>query len=125
MEYLACQMNELTENSPLVVELDGVQIGLILHEGSIYAYENRCAHQGGPVCLGEVLGKVMLKIGEDQTAIGEYVSQEECHLVCPWHGFEYDLKTGRCVGDHRLHLNKYEVSIRGNDVFVHLEPKKS
>ena len=37
------------------------------------------------------------------------------HFVCPWHGYEYDLKTGECVGDRKLKLRKFEVVKRGDD----------
>ena len=40
------------------------------------------------------------------------------HFVCPWHGYEYDLKTGECVGDRRLKLKRFEVVHRGDDIFV-------
>jgi nitrite reductase/ring-hydroxylating ferredoxin subunit len=40
------------------------------------------------------------------------------HFVCPWHGYEYELTTGECVGDRKLKLRKYEVVRRGEDIFV-------
>jgi nitrite reductase/ring-hydroxylating ferredoxin subunit len=43
---------------------------------------------------------------------------DEVHFACPWHGYEYDLKTGECVGDRRLKLRKFDVVRRGDDVFV-------
>ena len=46
------------------------------------------------------------------------ISATEVHFACPWHGYEYDLKTGECVGDRRLKLRKYNVVKRGDDVFV-------
>jgi hypothetical protein len=43
---------------------------------------------------------------------------DEMHFVCPWHGYEYDLKTGECIGDRKLKLRKYEVVKRGEDIYV-------
>jgi nitrite reductase/ring-hydroxylating ferredoxin subunit len=40
------------------------------------------------------------------------------HFVCPWHGYEYELETGCCVGDYRLKLKKYQVVHRGEDIYV-------
>ena len=40
------------------------------------------------------------------------------HFVCPWHGYEYELETGQCVGDRKLKLKKFEVVRRGDDIYV-------
>ena len=61
------------------------------------ALDNRCPHQGGPLGDGEL---------------------ENGFVVCPWHGYEYDLKTGQCWGDSKLKLKKFEVVRRGDDIFV-------
>ena len=37
----------------------------------------------------------------DKTSRGMYFSDTETHFVCPWHGYEYDLRTGEFVGDRR------------------------
>ncbi len=39
-------------------------------------------------------------IADDRTYQGQTFG-DEVHFVCPWHGYEYDLKTGECVGDRR------------------------
>ena len=41
-----------------------------------------------------------------------------CNIVCTWHGYEYDLKTGECIGDRKLKLRKFDVIERGGDVYV-------
>ena len=43
---------------------------------------------------------------------------ENVHFACPWHGYEYDLKTGECIGDRKLKLRKYKVVKRGDEIFV-------
>ena len=43
---------------------------------------------------------------------------DETHFVCPWHGYEYDLKTGECIGDRKLKLRKYDIVKRGEDIYV-------
>ena len=48
-------------------------------------------------------------IGPDKTWVGQKFSDEHVNFVCPWHGYEYDLKTGECVADRRLRLKKYNV----------------
>ena len=53
----------------------------------------------------------------DRTWHGQKFS-DEVHFVCPWHGYEYDIKTGECAADRRLRLKKYNVVRRGDDIFV-------
>jgi len=54
---------------------------------------------------------------KDGTYQGQTFS-DEVHFVCPWHGYEYELQTGECVGDRRLRLKKFDVVRRGEDIFV-------
>ena len=54
----------------------------------------------------------------DRTYHGQEFDESETHFVCPWHGWEYDIKTGQSIGDRRQFLRKYEVVERGDDVFV-------
>jgi hypothetical protein len=56
-------------------------------------------------------------IGPDRTHHGPPFS-DEVHFVCPWHAYEYELRTGECVGDRRLRLKRFEVVRRGDDIFV-------
>ena len=80
--------------------------------------DNVCLHQGGPACEGMIIAKVEEKIMPDKTSRGMYFSEDEMHFVCPWHGYEYDLRTGEFVGDRRMKLRKYEVVQKGDDVYV-------
>jgi nitrite reductase/ring-hydroxylating ferredoxin subunit len=54
----------------------------------------------------------------DKTSRGLYFSDTEMHFACPWHGMEYDIKTGEAVADRKQKLRKYEVVQRGEDIFV-------
>jgi nitrite reductase/ring-hydroxylating ferredoxin subunit len=78
---------ELTDGTQRIVRLDD----------ELYSYENRCSHQGGPVCEGTVIGLVQARLGSHGEMLGERFSDSEPHLVCPWHGVEFRLLTGECV----------------------------
>jgi nitrite reductase/ring-hydroxylating ferredoxin subunit len=108
----------LRDGTRLIVEADGTEVGIIRHDGEWFAYENRCFHQGGPVCEGLVIGKVEALVGEGGRSLGERFSATEMRLVCPWHGWEYDLRTGRAAVDPRLCLKKYDVLERDGSVFL-------
>jgi nitrite reductase/ring-hydroxylating ferredoxin subunit len=87
-------------------------------EGELYAYSNLCLHQGGPACEGLIMHQVEDVIGPDKTWIGQKFSDTRVNFVCPWHGYEYDIRTGECAADRRLKLRKYQVVRRGEDIFV-------
>ena len=94
------------------------EIGVFEHEGAFYAYANICPHSGGPACEGVMMPRVIDVIAEDKTYQGQVFSEEDMHFVCPWHGYEYDLRTGVCAGDNRLKLKKYEVVERDDALYV-------
>lgn len=111
---------EFEEEGCKIVALGDVEIGVFRVHGDFYAYRNVCAHRGGPVCQGRIMRKVEEILGEDKTSQGLRFSEEHVHIVCPWHGFEYDLKTGVHPGDSGVRLRKHKVEVRNGEVYVTL-----
>jgi nitrite reductase (NADH) small subunit len=109
---------DFTPAGATVVHVGDVEVGVFLRDGRFYGYENRCFHQGGPACEGMVVGKVETVLDEQREVVGDRLSETEIHFVCPWHGWEYDLRTGECATDRRLRLRRYEVVVRDGEVFV-------
>jgi nitrite reductase/ring-hydroxylating ferredoxin subunit len=101
-----------------IVRHGATEIGVFHWQGQYYAYENLCVHQGGPACEGVMMHKVEDVIAPDKTWSGQKFSKDQIHFVCPWHGYEYDLKTGECAADRKLRLKSFEVVKRGEDVYV-------
>jgi len=101
-----------------IVDVDERQVGVFVVDGELKAYESRCPHQGGPVCLGVVMHRVEAVVDEGGDVVEERYAQATANLVCPWHGFEFDLRTGRCVADPRFGLHRYDVTVRDGDVYV-------
>ncbi|MBM3676353.1 MAG: Rieske (2Fe-2S) protein [Actinobacteria bacterium] len=116
--YRVGRAEEIRERDGILVSFDGTQVGVFRVGGRLVAYENRCRHQGGPVCTGEVLGRYEQILAPDKTVIREQFSEDHLHLVCPWHGWEYDLETGRCSVDPRIALTSFPVEECDGDVFV-------
>jgi nitrite reductase/ring-hydroxylating ferredoxin subunit len=50
--------------------------------------------------------------------MGLFFSEKDMNFVCPWHGYEYDMKTGEHISDRSQKLRKYEVLTKGDDVYV-------
>src|SRR5437879_692638 len=91
-----------------VVERGDKEVVVFKRDGRFYAFGNTCLRMGGPVGEGVILGKVEAVLDEDKCLLLERFNEDELHLVCPWHGFEYDIETGEFAGDRRRRLRKYE-----------------
>jgi nitrite reductase/ring-hydroxylating ferredoxin subunit len=116
-EVFVAKASDLPDGERRIVEHGGLEIGVFHWQGAFYAYQNLCVHQGGPACEGVIMHKVEDVLGPDRTWHGQKFSGE-VHFVCPWHGYEYDLKTGECAADRRLRLKAYQGVRRGEDIYV-------
>ena len=110
--------SEFADPGRRVIAFERFEVAIFKLDGEFFAYLNHCPHMGGPACQGKMIAKVEEVIAEDRTSKGMMFSKSKMHVVCPWHGYEYDLKTGECVGDRRLKLRKFDVVRRGEDIFV-------
>jgi nitrite reductase/ring-hydroxylating ferredoxin subunit len=117
-EIFVAKASELPDGERRIVAHGGVEIGVFSWQGGFYAYRNHCVHQGGPACEGVIMHKVEDVLAPDRTWCGQKFSPDEVHFVCPWHGYEYDIRTGECAADRKLKLQSYEVIRRGEDLYV-------
>ena len=103
-----------------VVEVDGIAVGVFRHSGAFTAYENVCPHMGGPVCQGKIIARVEERVREDKTSLGLSFSRTQSNIVCPWHGYEFDIATGRHQGNPRLRLRPVAIKVIDDDLVVTL-----
>jgi nitrite reductase/ring-hydroxylating ferredoxin subunit len=104
-----------------IIESDGTEVGVFKLGGDFFAYANVCPHMGGPACQGTMIAKVDEVIAEDRTSRGLAFSKTQMHVVCPWHGFEFDIRTGRHPANPRMRLRAVEVRVSDSgDVIVTL-----
>ena len=108
---------DFPESSRRVVAIGDLEVGVFFFDGRFTAYENRCPHMGGPACQGKILPRVTEVIAADGTSEG-FAFAPAHNVICPWHGYEYDMATGECVADRKLRLKKYQVVTKGDDVYV-------
>jgi nitrite reductase/ring-hydroxylating ferredoxin subunit len=96
---------DLRDGERLIVEVAGRSIGIFRIAGRLYGLRNRCPHAGGELCRGHVVGRL------SSAGPGHYVHDGSRPLVaCPWHGWEFDLATGRSYIDpRRLRVRSYPV----------------
>jgi nitrite reductase (NADH) small subunit len=107
-----------------LIDSDGVEIGVFKLGGEFFAYENICPHLGGPACQGMIIAKVEEAIADDRTSKGLEFSKTKINMVCPWHGFEFDIRTGRHPGNPVYRLKPIKVRVEGADVIVTLPDTK-
>src|SRR5215831_2997094 len=105
--YLVADATDFPEGGRRLVNVGGREIGIFKVGGQYYALRNRCAHQGGPVCEGDLLAWLR----SDRP--GEYAFDESRKLVeCPWHGWEYDIATGQSWFDPATtRVRRYPVEV--------------
>ena len=94
-EVRVCKTGEIPDGGTRLVQAGRVEIGVIFSKGQYYAYRNVCPHQGGPACEGLKMPQVVEKIGDKGVHLGMDFDETDMHIVCPWHGWEYDLVTGQ------------------------------
>jgi len=117
---LVGRRSEFVEGTQRIVSVDSsTDVGVIAYQGTLFSYENRCSHQGGPVCEGSVIGLVEPRLGDNGEMLGERFSETEPHLVCPWHGVEFRLLTGECLTIPGARLRPFEVDVDDSgDVYL-------
>jgi len=89
--------SDIPDGSGKLVEAGGKQIALFNSGGQFYAIDNACKHRGGPLAEGEVYGT---------------------SVICPWHGWEYDITSGANLDDPSVKLGCYAVKTEGDDILV-------
>jgi nitrite reductase (NADH) small subunit len=109
---------EFSDPGRKIVGFGGFEVAVFKLDGEFYAYLNLCPHMGGPVCQGKMIAKVEEIIADDKTSKGMAFSKTKMHIVCPWHGFEFDIRTGVHPGNARARLRKIKVEVADGDVVI-------
>ena len=109
---------EFEDRGRKVIAQGDLEIGIFFVDGEFFAYENKCVHQGGPICQGRILNRVVELLCEDKTSQCLTWSDEDVHIVCPWHGYEFNIKTGVHPGYKNARLRKFDVKVLDGEVHV-------
>ena len=112
------QDSEIAEGGRKVVVAGGAEIGLFRHGGTLYAWRNECPHQGGPVCQGPLFRRTEERLDDERRSLGVYFTEGKLNIVCPWHGYEFDVTSGRHAGAGTMRLAPYPIHVREGDIYV-------
>ena len=92
------ETKDLPPGKAAAFEVEGMRIAVFNVDGSYYAIDDTCTHDGGPLCEGEVNG---------------------FKVTCPWHGADFDLKSGAVLSAPAFDDVKcYKVVVEGSDIKV-------
>jgi len=109
----ACRASEVPPGARVIRELDGLSVGVFNVAGRFHALHNRCPHRGGDLCRGPVTGTAV-PTGDYRFRYGL-----EGELVrCAWHGWEFEIESGRCLVDARIRARTFPVEIEADSVYV-------
>jgi nitrite reductase/ring-hydroxylating ferredoxin subunit/multimeric flavodoxin WrbA len=100
-----CSLGELPNNSQKIVPLGPHKVALFHFNNEISAIANACLHKAGPLGLGLVENKY-----------------DALYVTCPWHGWEYNIKTGSAPPGYKDQQAVFEVKVEGDDVLISEQP---
>ena len=115
MELRIGSVAEVRRAGCVVVQVEGRPVGVIAAGEDFYAVHDRCPHMGASLCAGSVSG-TLLAAGPHELVYG----LDAQVLRCPWHGWEFDLATGRSLLEpRRVGLRTYRVTSSDGEVVLH------
>ena len=88
-EYVVAKTSDIPPGGRVIVTVRDREVGIFNVDGEFHAILNRCPHRGGELCKGDVLGLVTADVPGDL-----HLDASKKFIVCPWHGWEFDLATG-------------------------------
>ena len=108
-----CDAAELEPGRRVVRRVDGLSVGVFNVGGRYYALHNRCPHRGGALCEGPVSGTA----ATTDDFVFAYEREDEI-LRCAWHGWEFEIATGRSLVDPRVRARTYPVEVENGRLYV-------
>jgi nitrite reductase/ring-hydroxylating ferredoxin subunit len=93
----AARKDEIPVGAIREFQVDGLTVAIANIGNKFYAINNTCLHRGGPLGQGELHGAV---------------------VTCPWHGWQYDVTTGKLVANPTIGVKTYTIEARGEDLWI-------
>ena len=115
MQHPIGETADVRDDGCRIVDVNGRAVGVISVDDEFFAVHDRCPHMGASMCEGTVSGTFM------PAAPYELVYDKHDRVIrCPWHGWEFDLETGRSLLEpERIGLKVYPVTVEDGVVVLH------
>jgi len=112
-------IEEFPEGCASVVVAGRTEVGIVRWSGAFYAIGTICTHQGGRLCLGVLSAR--LTAGRP----GEMLVDDAAPVIaCPWHGWEFDVASGKAIWDPTIHIRTFPVRVTNGRVMVETETRQ-
>ena len=96
-EFRVAEAEAVPEGEGIVVDVSGKRLAIFRYQGEFYALDETCPHRGGPLHEGPI---------------------REGVVACPWHLWQFNLKTGLSPVNPLSRVQTYKTRVEGNDLFV-------
>ncbi|MFD0958457.1 Rieske (2Fe-2S) protein [Paenibacillus chungangensis] len=118
--YEVAEVEVIRRAGLVIYSVEGNEIGVFAIGDSFYAWRNRCPHAAAPVCEGAIC-----ESDRRLPVFGTVSPANECDeriitIKCPWHGWEFDLRTGQHIVSEHVKLQGYEVEVENGRVYVYM-----
>lgn len=104
--YVVGRPSDIAEGGHTIVTAGRHEIGIYRLDGHFYGLLNRCPHLAGPLCAGQVVTEVFSPMPGDVRGNAARV-----FVTCPWHNWEFDIKTGQSYWNPNLHARPFTVGV--------------
>jgi 3-phenylpropionate/trans-cinnamate dioxygenase ferredoxin subunit len=112
--HVVATVGEVAPGTSKLVNVKGREIGLFNINGEYLALANTCPHEGAALCKGKLVGLA------ESDEPGKYRLTRKGELLkCPWHGWEFDVRTGQSWCDpENTYVRQYAVSVEPGDTLL-------
>ena len=90
-------VSQVAPGSGIVTSVNDKEVAVFNVDGTFYAIDNVCKHRGGPLGEGEL---------------------DSDTVTCPWHGWQYNVKTGVCLTKEGITMDRYDVRVVNEDIEI-------
>lgn len=111
--FPVASIEEIPSGAFKIVQIEQRSIGVYNVKGDYYAVHNYCPHQGAELCKGVVCGTTL------ESQVYEFIyGRDQEILRCPWHGWEFDLKTGKSLFSDKVRTRTYPVVVEDGQIGI-------
>ena len=110
-DHIVGTVDEVSDGDRIIAEINGREIGIFCVDGEYRSFVNWCAHQGGPICEGGLTGQQKAEFDDETLELELEWSDDDLAVACPWHDWEFDLKSGKHTTREDIELPSYPVRV--------------